>query len=1131
MNNNTLFIKIKPKILMASKTVKIMRLITFFLLCCIYSYAGNSYSQNAKINIEKDNVKLEDVLNEIEEQTNYLFIYNNQVDTKKNVSVKASNKPVSSVLKQLFKDSDIEYVMEGSHILLARKNEGEREITEPQQNRNITGKIIDSNGEPLIGVTVALKNNTSIGTLTDIDGNYSLNVPNGSTILFSYVGFLNQEIKVGNHSVINVTLQEDSQTLDEVVVVGYGVQKKVNLTGAIATIDSKSLENRPMSNVSAGLAGLLPGVTITQESGKPGSDVGKIRVRGTGTLNDANPMIIVDGVEATMNNIDPNDIESLTVLKDAASAAIYGSKASNGVVLITTKRGKAGKSIISYSGNFGWQSPTKLPKYLGSAEYAELYNEALRNDDPNSTPQWTAEDIQKFRDRSDPYGHPDTDWQDLLYKGSGFQTSNNLSISGGGENVRYMTSVGYLNQEGVIKHTSKNQYNVRSNLDIKPIDRLEVGVNLSFSRIDLEEPTNSYVGGGSDQIFRQVNIISPWVPYKRENGDYGFIADGNPIAWIDLDQKIKRKRDYFLGIGSLQYNILNGLKVKGVLSYKTYTEDKNEFIKDIVYNPTETATNAAARKYQGPNKMTQTDNSNHTVTTDLFANYDKTFNKKHTIGLMAGFHSEYYHKKLTLAYRQNFPSNDLEDINAGSTAGQRSEGYTREVSMLSWFGRATYDYEGKYLLEANFRYDGSSRFAKDNRWGFFPSFSAGWRISEESFMKPFKNTISNLKIRGSWGKLGNQSSLDDKDPANGFYPTIPVLSLGKDYSYPFGGTMIPGGAIKYARNPNLKWESSRTWDLGFDISLFNQLNVTFDYYNRLTSDILMKVPTPDTYALKDFWDNVGEVSNKGIEVAVQWNKQIDKVALSIGGNFSYNKNEIKELADQNEIIDGRDIKRVGSALNSLYGYKTDGLFQSQAEIDAWAKNGVKGTWKPGDIKYVDTNGDGIVNAADRVIIGTTDPKFIFGLTLGATYKGFDISMLLQGTGGGKGYLDPEAYGQMNGFNGKPTTFWRDRWTPENTNTDVPRLSKGGGPSYSNVISDRWILNSSYLRMKNLQVGYTIPTTIVRKLQLTKVRLYYSAQNLFTITNFAKGWDPESPVGRGSHYPQVMVNSFGINVTF
>lgn len=975
----------------------------------------------------------------------------------------------------------------------------------------LKGVVTDAKGEPIIGANVRVKGATS-GTITDFDGNFVLDVPGNATLEISYIGYQPQTVAVNNRRSIKVVLEEDTQKLDEVVVVGFGTQKKENLTGAVAAIEKGSLENRPLTSVSAGLAGLLPGVSVTQSSGLPGSDGGTIRVRGVGTLNSSDPMVIVDGVEASMSNIDPNDIETLTVLKDAASAAIYGSKAANGVILITTKRGQEGKAVIQYNGNFGWQSPTDLPEYMGSAEYAELYNEALRND--GKAEKFTAEDIQKFRDGSSPYTHPDTDWQDLFYTGSGFQTQHSVNMSGGNEKIRYMAALGYQKQDAIIKNTGKDQYNVRTNIDANPTDRLQVSVNLSYIKTDLTEATNPYVGGGVDQIFRQVNRISPWIVNQYEDGTYGTIGDGNPIAWMDLGGQIKKHKHYFLGIGSVKYNIWDALDVKGQLSYNSDIRDENEFIKDIQYNP---------NKYHGPNKMYQNDYFRSTVSSDVLLTYDKGFGQHHVNGL-AGFHSELFNYKENKTYRQNFPSNSLGDINAGGTAGMKGSGYTRELAMLSWFGRVNYDYAGKYLLEANLRYDASSRFGENNQWAAFPSFSAGWRISEESFMEGTKEVMQNLKIRGSWGKLGNQDAMGE------YYPTIPTLTLGKNY--PFGGAITSGGATVYAKNPNLKWETSQTWGLGADVTLFNSLNLTVDYYDRYTKDILMKVPTPDTYALSDYWDNVAEVRNRGLEVSLAYTRRVGDVNLNFNGNMAYNQNKIEKLAGQKEIVDGRDIKRLNNPLNSIYGYEVIGLYQSQEEIDSYATYKLSGTPQPGDLKYKDQNGDGVLNGDDRVILGTQDPKWVFGFTLGADWKGIDFSAFFQGAADVKRYMEYTTVGDLSGDDGKPTLMWRDRWTPENTNTTVPRVcSTTSGPSMPTTTSSYWLQNANYLRLKNIQLGYTLPKAWLAGSGISRLRVYYSGQNLLTFTKFLKGWDPEAPSGRGSHYPQVMVNSLGVNLTF
>lgn len=992
-----------------------------------------------------------------------------------------------------------------------------------QQKSSLRGTVEDAFG-PVTGASVVVKGTTN-GTITDLEGNFVLDVKKGDIIQVSYIGYLSQDLRYNGEPTLKVTLKEDTQKLDEVVVVGFGTQKKVNLTGSVANVDNKLIESRPITSVSAGLQGLLPGVTVTQKSGQPGADNGTIRVRGTGTFNNADPMVIIDGVEGTMNDIDANDIQSISVLKDAASSAIYGSKAANGVILVTTKRGKAGKATVSYAANFGWQSPTQLPEYCNSADYAMLTNEARAYN--GKEPLYDATEIEKFRNGSDPDHYANTNWQDLLFVGSGFQQQHNISMTGGDDKVRYMTSVGYQGQEGIIKNASKDQYNVRVNVDANPMDRLETSFSVSYSNISLEEPTASYGlnadngDGGMAQIFRQVNMISPMVPYKTSDGNYGSIGDGNPIAWIDLNQQAKKKRHNMLAVGSLKYTILDGLSIKGQASYRLYAEDSNTMMKQIQYN---------ANKWHGPTKMWQKDTFEDTAMGDIMLEYKKSFGL-HNLNALAGFHSELYNYKYTMAFRQNFPSNDLTDINAGSADGAKAQGYTRQLAMLSWLGRVNYDYAGKYLIEANIRYDGSSRFADGNRWGAFPSFSAGWRLSEEGFFEDYKNTFNSVKLRASWGKLGNQNIVmkDVKE----YYPTVPTLVL--DGSYPFGSSLSSGAYTKYAKNPNLKWEATTTWGVGLDVALIDKLNVTLDYYNKTTSGILMEVPTPDTYALEKFVDNVGKVENSGVELSLQYNDRFGKVDFSFGGNVAYNMNKIKDLGKGvTEILDDNKIKRVGESIDSFYGYRTDGLYQSQDDINNWATYKLTGNKiLPGDIRYVDANNDTEITSKDRVVLGSSNPDFTFGFNLGVRYANFDLLAFFQGAAGVKAYMTLEAIGSLNGDDGKPNSLWMDRWTPENTDAKYPRVCESlAGPSMpSNTTSDFWMQNANYLRLKNLQLGYTFPVKWLAKAHVSKLRVYYSAQNILTFTSFLKGLDPEAPSGKGDFYPQTQVHSVGLNLTF
>ncbi|MCM1908161.1 SusC/RagA family TonB-linked outer membrane protein, partial [Phocaeicola vulgatus] len=623
---------------------------------------------------------------------------------------------------------------------------GANSFATTQQAGICKGLVKDATGESVIGASVVVKGTTN-GTITDFDGNFSLDgIKKGDVIVISYVGYQTQEIK-WNGSPLNVILKEDSKTLSEVVVVGYGTQKKANLSGSVAMVDSKELENRPIQNVSSGLQGLMPGVAITGTNGAPGQDAGKIRVRGIGTLNEAGPYILVDGIETgTLSAVDPNDIESISVLKDAASAAIYGSKAANGVVLITTKRGKTGQTKISYSGYLSFQNATNMIERMGSYEYASLLNQALEAE--GMSKRFNDTELQKFKDGNDPL-YPDTDWYDLAYK-TGVQHRHNVNINGGSENVKYMASLGYLNQTGILPNAGREQFNARTNLDMKINKRLSARMNLSFIKNDYSDASSAYYGGSSDQIIRQLNLIAPWIVARYDDGTWGTISDGSPIAWLDSGMKVNRDNYNFSGMAAVDYEIFDGLKLTLQGAYVNNLQNYNYFQKYIKYNE-----NKESDPSQLDERFYKWDRTNY----DALLNYNKNFGKHNIKGLL-GWHTEKYNYKYQKAVRKKFPNNELTDMNAGDASTQSNEGYTAELAMISWFARINYDFAGKYLLEANIRADASSRFAEGHRWGYFPSFSGAWRISEEAFMESAKDSwLSGLKIRASWGQLGNQDAL------------------------------------------------------------------------------------------------------------------------------------------------------------------------------------------------------------------------------------------------------------------------------------------------------------------------------------------------------------------------------------
>ncbi len=1003
---------------------------------------------------------------------------------------------------------------------------GANSFATTQQAGICKGLVKDATGESVIGASVVVKGTTN-GTITDFDGNFSLDgIKKGDVIVISYVGYQTQEIK-WNGSPLNVILKEDSKTLSEVVVVGYGTQKKANLSGSVAMVDSKELENRPIQNVSSGLQGLMPGVAITGTNGAPGQDAGKIRVRGIGTLNEAGPYILVDGIETgTLSAVDPNDIESISVLKDAASAAIYGSKAANGVVLITTKRGKTGQTKISYSGYLSFQNATNMIERMGSYEYASLLNQALEAE--GMSKRFNDTELQKFKDGNDPL-YPDTDWYDLAYK-TGVQHRHNVNINGGSENVKYMASLGYLNQTGILPNAGREQFNARTNLDMKINKRLSARMNLSFIKNDYSDASSAYYGGSSDQIIRQLNLIAPWIVARYDDGTWGTISDGSPIAWLDSGMKVNRDNYNFSGMAAVDYEIFDGLKLTLQGAYVNNLQNYNYFQKYIKYNE-----NKESDPSQLDERFYKWDRTNY----DALLNYNKNFGKHNIKGLL-GWHTEKYNYKYQKAVRKKFPNNELTDMNAGDASTQSNEGYTAELAMISWFARINYDFAGKYLLEANIRADASSRFAEGHCWGYFPSFSGAWRISEEAFMESAKDSwLSGLKIRASWGQLGNQDALSGSN--NDYYPALNTYNL--DSKYAFGGSLNSGYYQRKYRLETISWEKASTWGVGVDFTLFNKLNGSLDYYNRKTTGIIMDVTVPKEFALDAYKDNVGSMRNSGIEINLSYNTKIGQVDFGIAGNFSYNKNEILDLGggDPNKYLDATDgysqRNKVGEAMNSYYIYRADGFFNSQEEADAYTAkygNPFGKTFKAGDLRYVDTNKDGKLTADDREYCGSSDPKIIYGFNINAGWKGIDLSLMFNGAAGVKRLFDGyEVYGNFSGDAAHPATIWRDAWTPDNHDASMPRIfyDTNSASSSRSVQSDFWLQDTSYLRLKNLQLGYTLPKGWLNSVGVENIRIYYSVENLLTFDKMKINIDPESTSQRLSSYPLLRTHAFGVNVTF
>lgn len=977
---------------------------------------------------------------------------------------------------------------------------------------SLSGTVVDSKGVAIPGVSVLIKG-TKTGTLTDANGRFIIKVPNDEAILtFSYTGFRSIERKVGSNSVFNIVLEAEDTDLDEVVVVGYGTQKKVNLTGSVSSISAKEIANRPITQASQALAGLASGVTVTQGTGRPGSDGAGIRIRGVGTFSGAgnSPLVLIDGLAASLNDIDPNNIETISILKDAASASIYGTRAANGVVLIETKRGKSGKMQISYDNYFGWQKATEMPDFVESAVYAEMKNEVS----PNT---YTAAEIQKFRDGSDPDNYPNVPHlKNLLTSNNGFQQSHTVSFNGGNDKNSYMFSTTYLNQNGIVAKNSFDRYNFLLNFNSQITNNLNLKVSTNGFTYNVDEPRH-YEGDMSNMIRFAVRE-GPVFAGLKSDGTYGYQDNYSPEAWLATESFLNRKNKNFLGGAELAWSPIKNFTLSGKAGYKYLDYTDNSFASDLRFN---------SSKFIGPNNLTVNTGDNSLVTLQSLAQYAKNTGK-HNYTILAGYSQEAYREDAMSAFRSGFPNNSLYELNAASSSNMQNSGSGSEWALRSYFGRINYSYNGKYLFEANARYDGTSRFPKEGRWGFFPSMSAGWRISEESFVKNNFKWIDNLKLRASWGRLGNQNI--------GNYPYQNVLSLGQDY--PFGGSISSGARLTTLSNAAIKWETTTVTDVGLDLSIFgNRLNMVVDYFDKKTTDILSQLTVSSVLGLTPSEVNAGTVRNTGFEVLLNYQQQIGSLKLGFSPNFSYVKNSVSELAGgiNNDISRGLF---VGSPINAIYGFVADGLFVDQNDVNSYPSQPYSAA--PGLVRYKDISGpngvpDGVVNATyDRQIIGSGFPKFSFGATFNADYKGFDLSVLLQGLGGYQRLMGP--YQAYAFFNGGQIQQWQvdNRWTAANPdrNAKYPKLTNLSGGAGTILPSTYWMRDASFLRLKNIQLGYTFSSELLKKIKVDRLKLFVSGQNLFTIKSFYEGWDPEMDNGDYSpYYPITSVYTVGANIRF
>lgn len=1015
---------------------------------------------------------------------------------------------------------------------------------------SVSGTVFDSQSTPLIGASVAVKGMAN-GTITDIDGKYLLKVPNANvTLVFSFIGYEKQEIALKGRTTLKVVLKDNAKVMEEVVVVGYGTQKKVSVTGAVSQVSAKELAKTPYPNVSQMLAGKMPGLVSRQESGQPGSDDATLYVRGLGTWGDSSPMILVDGVERAFNNLDPNEIESIAILKDASAAAVYGVKGANGVILVTTKRGSEQKAKISYSGTVTMSQNTSFPEFLDGEEYAYWYNYAEKLN--GRQPLFTESDINKIKN-GDPNGNwGNTNWYDLLFKKAAITQQHNVSVNGGNQNMRYFLSLGYLGQEGAVKNVDFDRYNLRMNVDASITKEFTVSVDASGRIEDRNNPALSdFTGSGNTSGLNLVDMMMRSHPYinaydKNGNPMASSISISNPLAARDLSGNKNMNSTFFNGSLAFKYepSYIKGLSMKFTSSYDVeYTTSKNFFtpLTLSVFDPrSEIVTSTPLVGYGTNAQLTEGTIKNSRLTFQEQINYSRTIAGKHNLGFLFVAEQSKWQQHKIGAYVEDFDFNDLPELSFGKKAPNKPTGSSQELPRVGFVGRLNYDYNGKYLAEVSARADASTVFAKEHRWGYFPAVSLGWRLSEEKFIKDNFSFIDNLKLRASAGILGN-----DRINPFMYLRTMGVGVQGSDIkgtpTAVIGGVPVNGIYTLNVPNYDITWEHSYNYNAGLDATLWHGLlSIEFDAFYKKTKDILKQVTSlypPSVGNNYPDFVNMGIVENKGVELALEHKNKLNEFTYSVRGNISYAKNRVLRTDESANIPDYQ--RQIGRSLGLKEGFIADGLFKTDEEAKTsptWSS-----TAKAGDIKYRDLNGDGkITYDQDRTIIGKSNiPEMMFGLNLSAGWRGFDFSALFQGAAicdialmgnyPGIGWDDTAYTRPFYGNANAPRYLVQGAWTPENPNGKYPRLDTQYRDN-NNCASSLWIKDGSYVRLKNVQLGYTIPTKILAKANITALRFYVTGSNLFTISGLDY-LDPETPDVNNGYYPQQRTFSFGLNLTF
>jgi len=1085
------------------------------------------FFEKSEVTLDINNVTLKSVFELIEQQTQLVFIYSNsELDNQRLVSIKAQSEPVQVLLRKVLDGTGLSYTINDKYIILNK----EKYSSLQQDSRDISGTVSDETGEAIIGANVSVKGNTTIGTITDVDGNFSLRIPENTTLVVSYVGYIATEVRVGNQRALSIVLREDSQSLDEVVVIGYGVQQKRDITGSIANIKGETLKDLPVANLSSALQGKAAGVDIVSDGGSPGAEP-VIRVRGTGSMSASNPLVVIDGVPSgKISDVNPNDIETIEVLKDASSSAIYGTRAANGVVIITTKRGSKNiKTNIDVNAFYGISNVSETLDMLTAPELVMLKKERYHNDGIAVNSFWENSYYETQR----------TNWQDELFN-QGNVANIDLRMSGGNDKSNYMSSLGYYKEDGIIINSEFERVSLRLNSDHQINSRLKIGQSLQYTYRRWYNPSTQSVYSG---VVWQALRFNPAIPCLDENGTWGSAVENNelgdinnPIYELDTERHQRNNHGLLTSI-TLDYKIIDDLYLKGNAAFDGSIYSTKTFYPMV----------SEQMRKRNDAELTQGHQERYSFLGEAYLAYKKDFKDVHSINATAGFSAQKNSGEHFTASKKTFPDEDDDQLvfDNGSTMGSINGNYYTQSALASYFGRLFYSYNGRYLLTATFRADGSSKFPEGKRWGYFPAVSLGWRLSEENFMKNI-TWIDNLKLVGGWGLLGNQEVSDLQ------YLTVMKKNIDYGNKYTFGSDKVGGARITSLANTNITWEKTGMTNIGLDGAFFNQkLTASITWFDKKTVDMLVPTVVVGTIGRATIPDsNIGEMRNRGWEIELGHRQNFSSgFSYNLNFNASIVKNKILKLYGDNNYIGsltyGRQEQEIsrsyeGKPIASFYGWKTDGLYQNAAEIqnDPNLRNDPrKNTIAPGDVRFVDMNNDGVIDEKDRTYIGDPNPNVILGFQAQFAYKGFDLSMNIIGSFGADLYNADRMQGLDPSFSYNMYRETLNRWNGEGTSNTIPRMTTVR-TNMNHRTSDLFIESGDFVKLRNLTLGYTLPKGLLQKISINHLRLFVSAENLFTITSYS-GYSPEIGYTDGNkqkgvdyaQYPQSRKFTFGLNLNF